>query len=400
MSVAPVYTAELAPAEMRGFFVGMNGVMIAIGYSIAAYMGLAFYHASYNPSLQWRGPLGLALVWPIVMLVVIAFVPESPRYLLMAGRPDDAWKVVSDLHADPEDPDNEYARGEFYQMQKQAELDRTLNPTWKQLFMKASYRKRILIGCFFAFIGQSTAILVVNNYGPTFYKSLGFETRDQLILACGWITAAIPANFFGAAVMDRWGRKPLMLFGIFGCMLCLCIEAAMVALYADAGTNKAGLGVGVAAFYLFIIFYSFGVDVAGVVFYSELFPNHIRAKGVSLCMMSIALTDLVYLQATAKAFAEIGWKYFLVFIIVMAIGFVWGIFYLPETKGRTLEEMAEIFGDTDDIAVYLKDVHIDHRTHQLVVDDHHKGSNLHKVATEAHKAHAAHQEDIARNEKI
>ena len=79
-----------------------------------------------------------------------------------------------------------------------------------------------------------------------------------------------------------------------------------------AGTNKAGLAVGVAAFYIFLLVYSFGVDVAGVVFYSELFPNHIRSKGVSLCMVSIALTDLVYLQATSSAFANIGWKFFLV----------------------------------------------------------------------------------------
>ncbi len=310
-TVAPVYTAELAPAELRGFFVGMNGVMIAVGYSLAAYMGLAFYHAT-DPALQWRGPLGLALVWPIMMLIVICFVPESPRYLLMAGKTEEAWQVVSDLHSSPDDPDDEYAKSEFYQMSQQAKLDRTLNPSWKQLLAKPSYRKRVILGTVFAFIGQSTAILVVNNYGPTFYKTLGFGTRDQLILAAGWITGAIPANFLGALIMDRFGRRPLMLFGVFGCMICIIIEAAMVALYADTGTNKAGLGVGVAAFYIFVWVYSFGIDVAGVVFYSELFPNHIRGKGVALCVTSIALTDLVYLQATAKAFQDIGWKFFLV----------------------------------------------------------------------------------------
>lgn len=310
-SIAPVYSAELAPAEMRGFFVGMNGVMIALGYALASYMGLAFFHAE-NPTLQWRGPLGLALVWPLMMLVIIAIAPESPRYYLMKGRTEDAWKVLSEMHSDPDDPDDEYAKAEFYQMQMQAELDRTLNCSWKQMFMKPSYRKRVILGTVFAFIGQSTAILVVNNYGPTFYSTLGFGTRDQLILACGWISAAIPANFIGAVVMDRYGRRPLMLFGVFGCMICIIIEAAMVALYADEGTNKAGLAVGVAAFYVFIVIYSFGIDVAGVVFYSELFPNHIRSKGVSLCMVSIALTDLVYLQATAAAFANIGWRFFLV----------------------------------------------------------------------------------------
>ena len=123
----------------------MNGVMIALGYALASYMGLAFYHAK-NPTLQWRGPLGLALVWPLMMICIILVVPESPRYLLMAGKEEKAWKVISDLHADPKDPDNDYAKSEFYQMSHQATLDRTLNPSWKQLLTKPSYRKRVVLG--------------------------------------------------------------------------------------------------------------------------------------------------------------------------------------------------------------------------------------------------------------
>lgn len=73
-------------------------------------------------------------------------------------------------------------------------------------------------------------------------------------------------------------------------------------------------------FYLFLAVYSMGIDVAGVVFYSELFPNHIRAKGVCLSMATIALTDLVYLQATTTAFANIGWRFYLIFIIICGIG--------------------------------------------------------------------------------
>jgi MFS family permease len=164
----------------------------------------------------------------------------------------------------------------------------------------------------FAFIGQSTAVLVINNYGPQLYKSLGYDTRDQLALQCGWITVGIIFNFVGACIMDRVGRRPLMLFGVSACCVCLIIEAAMVANFAAEGTNKAGLGVGVAAFYCFLAVYSVGVDVAGVVFYGELFPNHTRAKGICLSIATIALTDLVYLQATATAFANIGWKFYLV----------------------------------------------------------------------------------------
>ena len=158
----------------------------------------------------------------------------------------------------------------------------------------------------FAFIGQSTGVLVLNNYGPTIYASLGFKTEDQLRFQCGWITVGIVFNFVGALVMDRFGRKPLLFIGVSGCCLALILEAAMVASFGGAGTNKGGLRMGVAATYIFLAFYSVGCDVAGVVFYSELFPNHIRAKGICLSIATIALTDLVYLQATATAFANIG----------------------------------------------------------------------------------------------
>jgi MFS family permease len=127
--------------------------------------------------------------------------------------------------------------------------------------------------------------------------------------------------------MDHVGRKPLMLLGVGGCCACLIVEAAIVATYAD----KAALGAGVAMFYLFLAVYSMGVDVAGVVFYSELFPNHIRAEGVCLSMATVALTDLVYLQAITTAFANIGWRFYLVFIIICGIGVVGAYFvsHLP-----------------------------------------------------------------------
>src|SRR6266702_7046181 len=159
------------------------------------------------------------------------------------------------------------------------------------MFRRPSYRKRSLLAMGFAFSGQSTAVLVINNYGPTLYKALGYGTKDQLALQCGWITVGIISNFVGAALMDRIGRRPLMLFGISGCCVALILEAAMVATYAEAGTNKVGVGFGVAALYIFLAIYGVGIDVAGVVFYGELFPNHVRAKGLCLSMATIAITD-------------------------------------------------------------------------------------------------------------
>jgi hypothetical protein len=100
----PVYSAELAPPKLRGFFVGRNGMGVTFGYALASYMGLAFYYAN-SPAAQWRGPLGLALVFPAAMLLVILFVPESPRWLLMVARIDEARNIVMKLHHVEGDPD-------------------------------------------------------------------------------------------------------------------------------------------------------------------------------------------------------------------------------------------------------------------------------------------------------
>ncbi|KAL4889099.1 general substrate transporter [Aspergillus ambiguus] len=388
LALTPVYTSELSPPRLRGLFVGMNGVGICIGYAIAAYMGLAFYSAD-NPSAQWRGPLGISLIFPVFMLLLLFILPESPRWLLMNGYDKEARKIVMDLHRIGDSPEQLYAQEEFYQMKMQSEHDRALEPSWKEMFIRASYRKRVILACAFAFIGQSTAILVINNYGPTLYAALGYGTADQLKLQC-------------AAIMDRLGRRPLMIFGVSACCVCLIIEAAIISIYASpipANPNTSALAMGVAAFYIFLAVYSVGIDVCGTVFYSELFPNHIRSKGCSLAIAALAITDLVYLQATTTAFANIGWKFFLVFIIISGLGAIYLFIYLPETKGVPLEEMAAKFGDDADVAVFMSDVHANHATHELAYHDRHPQGSVQseelpsapseedkpRVSTEEHK---------------
>ena len=103
-----------------------------------------------------------------------------------------------------------------------------------------------------------------------------------------------------------------MYLGAAGCCFCLALEAGLTAAYAPTGSNKGGLGAAVFALYFFMIFYSIGMDVGGYVYYSEIWPNHLRSRGLALAVATNALTDLVYLQVTPTAFATIGWKYFLV----------------------------------------------------------------------------------------
>jgi hypothetical protein len=103
-----------------------------------------------------------------------------------------------------------------------------------------------------------------------------------------------------------------MLWAFIGCCFCLTLEAAMVAEYAAEGTNKVGLGFALFASYAFSVFYTPGIDCNNAIFLGELFPNHIRAKGVTACLVVYALVDLVYLQVAPTAFEHVGWKFYLV----------------------------------------------------------------------------------------
>lgn len=150
------------------------------------------------------------------------------------------------------------------------------------------------------------------HQGGILYSALGFDTYDQLVFQCGYITTAVVFAIVGSLLVDRIGRRMLLLIGLSGCVISLAIESAIVALYTGT-SNKAGLAVGVAALYIFEAFYCISVDICYFVISVELFPTHLRAKGTTLAFSSTVLTNLAFLQAAPTAFANIGWKYFLVY---------------------------------------------------------------------------------------
>ncbi|KAJ5557424.1 hypothetical protein N7494_001339 [Penicillium frequentans] len=329
LQVCPVFTAELSPPNFRGFFVGMNGLMIALGFGLASWVGLAFNSLVSDSEAQWRGPLGI-------------------------GINQEAWTTLRAIHdSDSDEQLHRFALQEYNQIRKQVELDRTLDSSWKHMFRKPSYRRRCLLVMAYAFLGESTAMLVITNYGSILYKQLGYDSHNQIVMQAAYQVVPFVGNLVGSLIVDRMGRRTLMLASLVGCNFFVAMEAAMVALYADSGSNEAGLRMGVAALFCFIFCYAIGVDVAGIVFYGEIFPNHIRAKGLTLAVGTRTLTDLVYLEAATTAFANIGWRFFLVFNSILTVGTVVMYFVLPETSGLPLEEVAAIFGDKDEVRSYM-----------------------------------------------
>ncbi|KAL2826242.1 general substrate transporter [Aspergillus cavernicola] len=345
---ASAYIPELAPAAYRGFFAGMNGVMIGVGLCVASYVGMGFYFSD-NPVAQWRAPMGIPLFCPIFILCILPWLPESPRYLLLNDRPEEARQIYDQLNAGP-GADASALDEEFNQMKQQAAYDQAMDPSWKAFLTNPVHRKRIFMACMLGFLGQSTGVFVINNYGQTFYQTLGFGPTARQLLQGNRDLIALLGNMLGTWIIDRVGRRMVLLVAFIGCFVCVLLEAIMVALYADSD-NTAGKNTGVALLYIFLLFYASGIDVGTYVYIGEMFPNHLRVKGIAISLSSLTMTATIYLTVTSTAFTAIGWKFFLIFAALTFCGTIWIALFIPETRCLPLEEIEAIFGNEQDAVV-------------------------------------------------
>ncbi|MCJ1303989.1 hypothetical protein MMC08_006800 [Hypocenomyce scalaris] len=349
----PLYQAEISPPSARGFLVGQHGTFAIFGYAIAGWVGVGTYY-SQNLALQWRLPIAVACIWPLALLLCSPLIPESPRWLLTRDRNEEAWEIVSRLHGGDKDEDRRlFAREEFYQMVQQVRAD---NAAWtsggghRQIFTKPSYRKRMWMGFFIQYTVQSTGAQVIYVYIVNLYQNLGVTGGIPLVLGAAYVTVATLSNFCGSLLLDRVGRKPLFLAGMIGCMLSVTLESVMIARFAGT-TNKAGLGMGVFFSFCFISCYGGGLDVVGYVYCSEIFPTHIRSQGVAWSLVGTFLSTLIYIEAAPTALANITWGYYIIFIILTFINIIILYFWCPETRGLSLEEINEKFGD--EVVIHL-----------------------------------------------
>lgn len=173
LTSVPLWITEISPPKGRGVLANIHGLMATIGYLIASYVGVGFYYYQRASGQQWRAPLAFACLPPLITLTLIYTLrlPESPRYLLAKGETEQAWNIVQGLHHTADDHNSSYARAEFAEMQKQLDLDSTLDASWRILVTRPSYRKRALIACSLLTFIYSSGTLTVSSKIP-FYSAL------------------------------------------------------------------------------------------------------------------------------------------------------------------------------------------------------------------------------------
>ncbi|KAL4736252.1 general substrate transporter [Aspergillus similis] len=359
MSTIPMWMAELVPPKRRGLLVQIHPSMINPGYTAASYTGIGFYHYTGGGNDQWRGPLGLAALFPLLLLVAIYWIPESPRYLLANGKNQEAWGILRLLHSNPKDPHHLYARRELYQIHQQMQLEKSrasgsLLRKYLLIFKNPSLRKRGLMTMFITFAQMSSGALVINNYGGLIYTSLGFDNSSVLQIqgayqVCGWIM-----NTASMFIIDRFPRNKMMSFGYCVSGITVIVEAALQKQYLGT-TNRPGLIACAALLFVNVTCFGLFVEGVGFCYTAEIWPTFNRGEGYGLWMFSLCVTSIIWLQAAPSAFETTSWKFYIIFIVFDAIAAVI-VWFFPDTLGKPLEEVAALFGDTDLVAVYQTDL--------------------------------------------
>jgi sugar porter (SP) family MFS transporter len=330
--IVPLYLAEMAPARERGVVTSLNQYMIIVGTALSAALGYALAFAG-----SWRWMLLIGVFPAVVLLVGMLAMPDTPRSLIRRGQPDQARAVLVGLRGDTAETEREFA--EITSLERQQHDSRTLarlSAPW--------VRKLLLLGALLAVFQQITGINAIVYYAPTILTGFGVSKTTALLFGFlnGLVNIGTIALVVRSKVVDRRGRKPVLLAGLVGMSASLfAVGAAVLILPVN---SPALFVVAAAAFVVFTNTFSATWGPVLWVMLAEIFPLAIRGAAMAIATLFNWLAAFVISLAFPSfvAFAGIG-AAFIVFAVVGVVLFpvVW--LMVPETKERSLESLEAAF---------------------------------------------------------
>ncbi|KAH6847211.1 general substrate transporter [Chaetomium sp. MPI-CAGE-AT-0009] len=337
-STIPMYAGELSEAKFRGILSGLLQWMLSWGFLVAQWLG---YGCSFvTSSFSWRFPLAFQNVPSVILLVGIFFLNESPRWLMEKDRHEDARAVLDRLRSGQ---DRDLVELELQEIREAIAADRAVGGvSWKSILTRPTWRKRLLLGCGVQAFGPLSGINVINYYGPRIYGILGISAQTSLMIIGINGALAIVYCTIGLWLLERAGRVKPLIVSAAGLAAALLVNAVQ-GQYFDAG-NGHQLRSMVAMNFVFSLFYT-PLGIISWVYPAEIFPVEVRALGNAITTFTNYAVNLIFAQFTPDALTAIEFKYFYVFFVFNLIAMLCYIFFYPETMGRTLEQMDELFGD-------------------------------------------------------
>lgn len=358
LMIAPVYTAEVSPASCRGFLTSFPEVFINAGILLGYVSNLAF--AKLPTHLSWRLMLGIGAIPSIFLAVGVLAMPESPRWLVMQGRLGEAKKVLNRTSDSPEEAQlrlseiKEAAGIPFECNDDIVTVDKSKKNSgqgvWKELLINATpaVRRVVIAGIGIHFFQQSSGIDAVVLYSPRIFEKAGISSdinKLRATVAVGFVKTVfiLVATF----MLDKYGRRPLLLTSVGGMVVSLLTLAASLTII-DRSREKItwAISLCITMVCAFVAAFSIGLGPITWVYSSEIFPLRLRAQGTS---MGVAVNRVVSgvismtFLSLSKAITT-GGAFFL-FGGIATIAWLFFFTFLPETQGRTLEDMHELFED-------------------------------------------------------
>nr|CAD1814654.1 monosaccharide transporters [uncultured fungus] len=357
--LVPMYQSKCAPKSLRGAIVGLYQLAITIGALLAAIVLNATQHRPNHSS--WRTPIAVQFAWAAILSGGMLLLPESPRFLLKKGRVDSGKKSLSRLMTMP--VDSPEVEGEYEEIMAALEADRKLGSgSYIDCFRNNEGKNglRTWTGILLQGWQQLTGINFIFYYGTFFFQSAGISQPFIITIICDVVNTAM--TIIGTQLIDRVGRRRLLLIGAAG--MCFC-EFIVAIVGVTAGhiqpnhhINLPAQRVLIAFVCFYIAFFATSWGPVAWVLTGELFPLHIRAKSMSLSVASNWLWNFGIAYATpylvnkstvgvnAVKAANLGVKVFFIWGSTCAGCFIFAYFFISETKGLSLEQIDLLYRES------------------------------------------------------
>lgn len=350
----PLYISEISPAQYRGALVSSFQLMITIGIVASYFSDLAF--ADEANAFSWRWMFYVGVFPALILFIGMIFMPETPRWLLSKGRTKEGESVLAKV----EKPDE--LEASLSNIRKEIERDKTAAKL-KDIFSK-TWRVPVFIAIGIMFVQQFVGINTVIYYAPTIFLFAGFTGAKAAIAATVSVGIVnVLATVVSMFLIDRIGRRKLYFIGLVGMCISLIALGAFF-IFKDALGDALSWAT-VASVLVYIIFFAISLGPLGWLIISEIFPTKYRGVGVSIG----AFSNWFFNAIVAFTFLKLAWLFtgdgmeitkevfvdgisktqtdpnpggaFLVYAAVAIVGIIWGLKYIPETKGKSLEHIED-----------------------------------------------------------
>ncbi|KIY46627.1 general substrate transporter [Fistulina hepatica ATCC 64428] len=338
-STVPAYHSELSPASSRGSFIMIEGSLITFGIMISYWIDFALFWANTS-SAQWRVPIAMQIVFAIVMIVGIGFLPESPRWLIKEGRYAEAVAVISALDDKPvTDPG---VRQMFHAINEAVITEGADKEgvSLRELFTGGNGQnfRRVCLGVVVQCFQQITGINLITYYATVLFERLGLsDVKSRIIAACNG-TEYFMVSLITIFIIERVGRRKLMIGGAIGQSLTM----VLLAILGKVNTSAAQI---VSAVLLFVFNSFFALGWLGMtwLYPAEIVGLRMRGPANALSTASNWAFNFTIVMIVGPSFENIGYKTYIVFAALNAFLVPVVYIFFPETSGRSLEDMDVIF---------------------------------------------------------